>query len=211
MSENTAPGSEPSTDAAIAAMLNEGGEQAPASQPDTRRAQAPSAEPDESSEGDQRTYSQADLDRIIGERLSRERAAAAGQIRELSAKATRLDALERERMSETERVAAEKYDAGRADEKREATTRLVDAHVLAMVTAGRFTGDEAAEILEGMDRSRFITGDYDVDTDKLAKFLGRFRQAETKPAFPDLGQGRRTPAATSTADQFAGAVEGFFR
>lgn len=203
----TDTGSPGSTEAAIASMLNEGQDQAP-EQGARREADAEREDADRP----ERTYTQAELDRILGERLNRERASSASQIRELTTKAARLEAIEREQMSEAERLAAERYDAGRADERREATDRVVVAHVKSWAALNSVGADDLTELLEGMDRTRFVTSDYEFDEPKLAKFLGRFAKAgTTQAAFPDLGQGRRTQATTSTADQFAGAVEGFFR
>lgn len=196
-----------STEAAIASMLSEGQRDA-----DEQGASREAAAEREDAERPERTYTQAELDRILGERLNRERASSASQIRELTTKAARLEAIEREQMSEAERLAAERYDAGRADERRDATDRVVVAHVKSWAALNNIGADDLTELLEGMDRARFVTADYEFDESKLAKFLGRFAKAEpAQTSYPDLGQGRRTQASTSTADQFAGAVEGFFR
>lgn len=84
---------------------------------------------------------------------------------------------------------------------REVGSRLVDAQITA-VSAGRMSDGMRTALLDGLDRSRFLTADGDVDADKVKAFVDGIAPAgagTTKPV--DLGQGKRGGnAAPSLAD-----------
>jgi len=99
----------------------------------------------------ERTFSQADVDRIVAERLKRE------NLQELRAKATKLDSLENDRKTEDERVAERLA-------KLEERNKQLEVDGLRMRVANRFKiSEEDAEL--------FLTADNEDDLTKQAKRL----------------------------------------
>lgn len=114
-------------------------------------------------------------------------------------------------MSETEKAIADAKDEGRREATLSTGAKLVDAEIRA-VAAGRMTDAQRTTLLEGLDRSLFLTDDGDVDTDKVARFVdGIAPKADaddkSKKKFPDMGQGRRQggagPSVSSGRELFA--------
>lgn len=120
-----------------------------------------------------------------------------------------LDRIKAESMSEQEKaVAAAKAEgekAGRTAAAQESGTKMVDAHISAAVTAGRMTQDQADAILEGLDRTKYLTKDHDVDTEKLTRLLNTVAPAKSGGR-PDHGQGGRG-SSTKTSGMEAGKAE----
>jgi hypothetical protein len=107
---------------------------------------------------------------------------------------TELEQLRTAQMSDADKAIAdaraEAEKAGRAAAQRELGSKIVDAHVQAAVTAERITKDQAETILEGLDRTKYLTETGDVDTDKLAAYLAVVAPAK-KSGKADHGQGNR--------------------
>lgn len=97
-------------------------------------------------------------------------------------------------MTEQERA----VEAARGEATSEATLkyvgRLVDAEVRA-AASGRLEAEQVKALLEGLDRTRFLTEDGDVDQKAVAAWVGLLAPA-TSSAPPDLGQGARGVAAS---------------
>lgn len=112
-----------------------------------------------------------------------------------AAAAKELDEFRKAAMSDQERAVAEARAAGAAEVRAAFASRLVDAEVRA-AAAGRPVDVDA--LLEGLDRSRFLTDDGEPDTKAIAAWVDRVAPVPEagEPSFPDLGQGvRPTPAA----------------
>lgn len=120
-----------------------------------------------------------------------------------------LDRLKAESMSEQEKaVAAAKAEGektGRTAAAQEVGSKMVDAHISAAVTAGRMTQDQADTILEGLDRTKYLTKDHDVDTEKLTRLLNTVAPVKSGGR-PDHGQGGRG-SSTKTSGMEAGKAE----
>lgn len=114
--------------------------------------------------------------------------------------AKELDDMRKASMSDQEKAISD----ARADAEKSAALRyggrLVDAEIRA-AAAGRNL--DVPALLEGLDRSRFLTDDGEPDAKAIAKWVDRIAPpAPAKPGFPDLGQGARpttTPADASAA------------
>jgi hypothetical protein len=104
-----------------------------------------------------------------------------------------LDDLKKSGMTELEKAVAEATEAGKAEARREAAAQLVDARIEA-AAANRLSELQLAQLLEGIDRARFLTEDGQVDAEKVKKFVDAVAPA-TAPA--DLGQGNRGSGAPS--------------
>lgn len=142
------------------------------------------------------------------DRMKAERSAA---IKEAKAARAELEAVRLSSLSDAEKAVELARAETRAETLRAVGGRLVDAEVRA-ASAGRLGSTQVDALLEGLDRSRFITEDGDVDRDALASWVDRFAPTPdpvTRP-FGDVGQGPRKTSAVTTADQFAAAVEGSF-
>lgn len=134
--------------------------------------------------------------------------------------ARELDKVKQSQMTETERAVSE----ARADERRtvlaEVGSRFVDAE-FKVAAAGRTVNGKPIDldaVLAGVNRTAFLGDDGEVDTAKVARFIDGIapkqddsQTTQQRQFAADLGQGKRNRADASTADQFAGAVEGFLR
>lgn len=104
-----------------------------------------------------------------------------------------LEKLRTDALSDNERAVALARAEGLAEGVKTGATRLVDAEVRAAV-AGRNVDVKA--LLEGLDRTRFLTDDGEPDTDRIAKWVDRIAppQEEQKPGVPRVPTGPRGPA-----------------
>lgn len=109
-----------------------------------------------------------------------------------AAAAKERDEIKQASMSEQEKAVAEAVSKARAETLAEVGSALVDAEFKA-AAAGRSI--DVAALLEGLDRSRFVTEDGQADTEAITTWIDRIAPAEEKeparPGFPDLGQGQR--------------------
>lgn len=112
------------------------------------------------------------------------------------------------KLVEASKTDAEKaIDAAKADARsevlREVGSRLVDAEITA-ASAGRMTDNMRTALLQGLDRTRFLTDSGEVDSEKVKTFVDGIvpANATPAPAAPvDLGQGKRGSNSTpSLAD-----------
>src|SRR5690606_25537408 len=115
--------------------------------------------------------------------------------------AKELEQLRRESMNERERAVEEARSKAEAEVTARFAAKLVDAEVRA-AAAGRDIDIDA--LLEGLDRSRFITDDGDADQEAIAKWVDRVAPAPDVEEQPrgrlDLGQGTRTPPHALNGD-----------
>ena len=112
-----------------------------------------------------KTFSEDDLERIVGERLNRERAQQQAETRELRAKAAQLDAIEAEKQTESERAAAAVAKAQKAAEE-------------AKAEAVRYRAAAAAGIDPDSDDFSLIGSGPEADVLARAKRLGELLSAE---------------------------------
>lgn len=103
-----------------------------------------------------------------------------------------LESLKQQTMSDTEKAIQVARAEARAEVVREYATKVVDAEVRA-ATAGRNIDVDA--LLDGLDRSRFVTEDGEPDRDAITAWVDRIAPKPTDPVAPDLGQGTRGQAA----------------
>lgn len=109
-------------------------------------------------------------------------------------------------MSDQEKAVAEAEARGRTTALQEAGARLVDAEVR-VAAAGRSADVDA--LLEGLDRTKFLTDDGEPDSDAIKAWVDRIAPAKTETAEQgqgpltaiDLGQGSResTPIGDDAA------------
>jgi len=140
--------------------------------------------------------SQDELNKIISERIARERSKFA-DYKDLQAKAAKFDEIEQASKSEIEKATEKAAVVER--ERDEAVTRLARLEValdkgLTPSQAKRLVGNTREEL--------------EADADQLLKDLGD--SAKPRSPKPDPNQGRSGSGPATTADQFAAAIEGSF-
>jgi hypothetical protein len=102
-----------------------------------------------------------------------------------------LEKFRQQSMTDQEKAIDAARSEGRAEALRTSAAKVVDAEVRA-AAAGRTVDVDA--LLEGLDRSRFIDDDGEVDAAAIAKWIERVAPV-TDPSRPDLGQGVRPGSA----------------
>lgn len=143
-----------------------------------------------------KTFTQADLDRIVGERLTREKAKFA-DYDDLKTKAAKADELEAANATESEKAVKAARDEAAAEERKRVAPLLVTAKFEA-AAAGRIEDERLAGLLEDLDLGKYLDDKGQVDVEKVRKKVdawapaGQTRQQARR--LPDLGQGNRSDA-----------------
>lgn len=120
------------------------------------------------------------------------------------AAARELEQLKRSSMSELEKAVAEARDEGKALGVKEAVAELVDAKIEA-AASGRLDPKQLAELLDGIDRSKFVNADGKVDAAKVTKFVEAVAPAK---GTVDLGQGPRGSAGSGSMNDLLRSATG---
>lgn len=142
--------------------------------------------------------SQADLDRIISDRLARDRRANFADYDALKDKAGQFDALAAASRTDAERLADEARQDERAKVTSAATTRTVRAEFRA-AAKGVLEADQLAALMEDRDLLKYADADGEPDVAKIEKLVTAFApKKDDKRDFPDLGGGKRGAAAKTT-------------
>lgn len=134
---------------------------------------------------------QEEFDAMVSERLRRERNKFA-DYDDLRSKASELETLKAQTMSEQEKAVAEAKKEAAAEAKREMIPLLVAAEFRA-VTAGRIDKAELETILEPLDLTKFVDAKGNVDSQRVSDWISKANPAAVGGGgnFPDLGQGKR--------------------
>lgn len=114
--------------------------------------------------------------------------------------ANELARLKRDHATDDDKIRLDAHAAGKAEGRAEMAPRLLAARVAA-AAGGRITAEAQRTLLDGLDATKFLTDDGDVDTDKVTALVqGIAPTSDTdeddrpiRRKFPDLGQGRRRP------------------
>lgn len=126
-----------------------------------------------------------------------------GRVKEMSdyetVKAER-DALKAKHQTADEKALEDAVSAAtekaRAEERGKVATRLVTAEFRA-ANAGRIPAEKFAAVVDGIEPTKFLTADGEVDTDKVQQFVDGIAPADGK-TWPDTGQGRRRASDTKS-------------
>lgn len=146
--------------------------------------------------------SQADLDRIIQERISRERAKFA-DYDQVKAEAEQLRALAQ---TEQDKAAAKAREEALAEANGKAVPRVVRAEFKA-AAKGVLDKEQLDALLEDVDLTKYAGSDGEPDEEKIARKIAAFApkkddQQQQRPR--DLGQGQR-PGVNQTARELGAA------
>lgn len=157
------------------------------------------------------TYTQADIDRIVGERLNREKSKYS-DYDQLKQRAEQWDKFVAESKTEQEKALdqarKDAADAARNETRQEFGAKLVDAHLTAAAT-GRMTPEALSALLAGVNKTAFLTDGGDVDATKVTQFIDGIAPAPngTAPRVGGFGQGPRTGAPAGGIDAGAATWE----
>lgn len=167
-------------------FAEEGAENTPDNPPAEAQADA------ETPEAGTPTYTQADIDRIVGERLAREKQKAEKAVEQAKAEA------ERKKLEEAQEYKAlyEAEKAAREKERQEAHQKQMDALKRQLLSESGFKGEEVA------DAMAFIGGD---DEEAVKDAVERFKRL-AGPRFVDpaaTGTGTRRQPESKSADDVA--------
>lgn len=151
--------------------------------------------------GQPKTFTQAEVDRIVADRALRETRTKFADYDELKAKAEAHDALVAANATDTEKAIA----AARADAAASARTevlgqvggQLVEAHIRTAVGT-RLPEAQLAALLEHLDRSKFLGPDHQVDAAKVTAYVDSVAPVKQAGA-PNLQQGTRGSTNTGGA------------
>lgn len=160
-----------------------------------------------------KTFNQAEVDRIVAERLRREREKT-GDVEDLRKKAARLDELEASQKSELEKATEKTAEAERRAQTAEAalkTERTRNAIARAAVKANFIDPDDAAALIDHAS-IEYDRDDEPSNLDKLLAALAKSKPhliSEAPPATPGSGDGGprgSAPATKDPAQMFGDAV-----
>jgi hypothetical protein len=154
--------------------------------------------------------SQDDLNRIIEQRLARERAKFA-DYDDLKAKAEKHDALEMELSSEAEKAARKAREEAAAATRAELQPQFVLAKLEAHAARAGVADEDLTKALRYVDPSKFVTDDGTPDSEAMKDFVGAIKPSKQDDdhrgpgRFPSFGQGAR-PASKQTQREIGRAA-----
>lgn len=151
--------------------------------------------------------SQADLDKIIEQRLARERSKYAGHddiVKERDQYKNRIAELEADLGTDADRAAKKAADEARAEILKETTPRLVRSEFRA-AAKGVLTDEQLGALLEDLDLSKYLDAKGDVDEEKVSKKVAAFAPKDdgkgTQQRHLNLGQGNHQQSTAKPGDQ----------
>lgn len=169
----------------------------PAGGQDNQQQNPAPAQTSNTAAGSSGTFSQEDLDRIVSERLAREKAKYA-DYDTLKERASQWDTFVEESKTDAQKALDQaKRDAETTAYQRarsEYGGKLVDAHLRA-AAAGRLSDGALSALLGGVNTALFLTDTGDVDTTKITQFIDGIAPTVTPSNRPGgFGQGPREGA-----------------
>lgn len=158
------------------------------------------ANPPKADDGWKAPASQADLDRIIQQRLDRERAKFA-DYDEVKDKAAQWEALAAASQTDTERAVTEAREAAWQAAMAHTVPRVVTAEFKAEAARQGIDADKLDALLEDLDLIKYADDDGDPDVDRIKAKLAVFAptQQDTRRGPTPFGSGRRESAASGAS------------
>lgn len=152
-------------------------------------------------ESTEKLFSQEDVDRLITERLARERKKYEKSVQD-TIEQTRLTSL-----SESEQLVEKAKNDARAEVKRETAEMLAAAELKAALT-GLVTDPDS--VIEDLNLSRFVTSDYDVDKELVKITANKYKALTKGNVKTSIQPGRSTATKTGSAkDDFVDFLGSF--
>jgi hypothetical protein len=135
---------------------------------------------------DGKTFTQADVERIIAGRLSK--------YADYDDVKKQLTDIQKANETETEKAINAAKEEARKAALSEATPRLVRAEFKA-ASVGRMTTEQLGELLEDLDLSKYVTDKGEVDVERITKKIDALApEKEERKAAPTFGGGPRKTA-----------------
>lgn len=125
-----------------------------------------------------------------------------------AAAAKELEQFRQQHMTDQEKAVEQARSEARAETLKATGAKVVVAEIRA-AAAGRFEKDQLDELIDGIDKAKFLDEDGDVDADKVQRFVDGIAPKPTEPGFPDLGQGARGAGTGGNADPLLATVKKF--
>lgn len=141
--------------------------------PATPPAEPPQGGPPAEPQKDDR---QTEIDRIVADRLAREKRQHAEETKELRKQAAEADKLRKERETETEKAIREAEERGRTAALAATAPRLVLAEMRA-AAAGRIDPDRFDTLTEDLDLSKYLTDAGGVDLERVQRKVAAWAPA----------------------------------
>ncbi len=163
----------------------------PAPVTDPPKADPPKADP-------AKTFTQAELDAIVTDRLTRERKKY-GDYDDLKAKAAKHDQVVKDQETESQKAIREATEKAEAEATAKVRPLLVAAEFRAEA-AGRIDAARLATLTEDIDMSRYLNPDGSIDTAKIKTKIDAWAPAVNAPKpgqKPDPSQGAGTGGKSS--------------
>jgi hypothetical protein len=141
--------------------------------------------PAETQTSTEKTFTQADLDRIVADRVAREKSKYAdyGDLKKKAAAA----------MTDQERLVSEAEQRGRSAALKSSGERLAKAEFKALA-AGQVAGDAVDGFLEYADLQRFVDDNGEPDTKAIEAAVKRLASAAAPPTGTNFDAGARANA-----------------
>lgn len=152
-------------------------------------------------------FTQADLDRIVGERLNRQKAQFA-DYDTLKAKAAEAETLRKQVETDSEKAIREAREQAIAEERKASAPRLVGAEFRA-AAKGVLTDAARDAFLEDADLTKYLKDDGSVDTAKVEakvkalapeKPQGNTGKERQRQGVKDIGQGQREAGGKASVE-----------
>jgi hypothetical protein len=151
--------------------------------PDPAPAPLTDPAPSDPKPDDGKTFTQADVERIIAGRLSK--------YADYDDVKKQLTDIQKANETETEKAINAAKEEARKGALAEATPRLVEAEFRA-AAAGRMTAEQLKELTEDLDMSKYLTDSGEVDVERITKKIDALAPAkEERKAAPTFGGGPR--------------------
>ncbi len=146
----------------------------------------------------ERTFTQPEIDRMIADRLDRERKKYA-DFDQIKQKAQKLDEIEEANASQLEKAVKAARGEERAAVQREYAEQSARFAAKAQLEA-RLGKDAAAELLDDINIAKYVNDDGSVDEDGIGALAARLAPAAPPPNLHQGRQGAATPGQLTRAD-----------
>lgn len=174
-------------------------------------AQTASTEEPPAVEKTPQSFTPDDVNRIVRERLSKQKAQYGGDPSEVKNLRAEFEKLKQSQLSESEKALAAAESRGYEKARLETATLIATAKIETALTG---IVDNPGEIVSELNLSRYVSPEGEIDTEAVAALRNRYINlvGKKQTAAPRVGHGRTSPvSATATpVDQFSAAMENFF-
>jgi hypothetical protein len=157
------------------------------------------------------SFTPDDVNRIVKERLAKQRGQYGGDPSEVKQLRTEFEKLKQSQLSESEKALSAAEARGYEKARLETAVLIATAKIETALTG---IVDNPGEIVSELNLSRYVSPEGTIDEEAVANLRNRYINlvGKKQPAAPRVGHGRTSPVSASAApvDQFAAAMDQFF-